>query len=430
LGVLLALASWLVIGFATLTPARGIDTTAGAPAACLTCDAGWGADLLANVLLFVPLGAGLALAGSRARRALVAIALTTLTIELLQLRFVAGRDASLRDLATNFVGGAAGYWIAARWRSFVFPRPALAAVKAAAWAMVWLAGTAVSGWAFTPSLPPSLWWAHWAEPAAAAAAPAAAGHAVPVVLEASLGGLPVAPGPVEQWPAMRPRLLDGGAAVVRAVIAPGTTASDAEIAVVDDADTEQDLIAFRRHGDGVAFYFRTRGAALRLRSPALASRDFLPATGGADTVRLAGAFAAGRLRVAAESASGPPVTRSLAVSPNWGWSFFVPSSYVFGDEVRVLTALWVATLVLPIAYWAARAGSAAPPARRVAAGAAVLAPAAGLWAIPALFHLPPVHWSEWLAWAAGTALGFALGRALTVTDGASVVVEPYPAGVA
>jgi hypothetical protein len=87
-GAALAAAGVLAIAAATLTPAA---ETARTPAfGCVICGPDGGLDALANVLLFVPLGAGLALRRWRPSRALAAVALTTLAVELLQLRLVTG----------------------------------------------------------------------------------------------------------------------------------------------------------------------------------------------------------------------------------------------------------------------------------------------------------------------------------------------------
>ncbi|HET7241044.1 MAG TPA: VanZ family protein, partial [Gemmatimonadales bacterium] len=61
-------------------------------------------DVFLNLLLFVPLGAGLRLAGWRWRSVVLGAALVSFTVELLQYTVVTGRDASLSDLLTNTTG--------------------------------------------------------------------------------------------------------------------------------------------------------------------------------------------------------------------------------------------------------------------------------------------------------------------------------------
>ncbi|MGH7675779.1 MAG: VanZ family protein, partial [Gemmatimonadales bacterium] len=97
------------VAFATLQPNRspGVEPTF----ACLICgERGW-ADALLNVIMFLPLGALLALRATPPRyAALVAFLLSTL-IEGAQL-MIPGRDPSLGDILFNTVGGLCGYAIA------------------------------------------------------------------------------------------------------------------------------------------------------------------------------------------------------------------------------------------------------------------------------------------------------------------------------
>jgi hypothetical protein len=69
-------------------------------------------DLLANVLGYVPLG--LVLARRGARSAIGYAAAVSAFAEFVQL-FVAGRDATLMDFATNVLGAALGFALAQRW---------------------------------------------------------------------------------------------------------------------------------------------------------------------------------------------------------------------------------------------------------------------------------------------------------------------------
>ena len=64
--------------------------------------------MAANILMFLPLGAGLALAGIRPRRAMAAIVALTVTVELLQYTVIPGRDGALDDILSNTVGGLLG----------------------------------------------------------------------------------------------------------------------------------------------------------------------------------------------------------------------------------------------------------------------------------------------------------------------------------
>jgi hypothetical protein len=78
-------------------------------------------DIVLNILLFTPLGAGLALLGMRPRAALPLATALTVTIEVLQYRVIPGRDVSLRDVLCNTLGVALGIVVAGHWRKWLLP---------------------------------------------------------------------------------------------------------------------------------------------------------------------------------------------------------------------------------------------------------------------------------------------------------------------
>ena len=87
-----------------------------------------------------------------------------------------------------------------------------------------------------------------------------------------------------------------------------------------------------------------------------------------------------------------------------GWSYLLPFDYEYGREAPWLTALWLAGLSAPAAYWATRAG-------RRAFIAVATALIATLFAIPYAAGAHPTAWWEWLALAIGIAIGGGLGAA-------------------
>src|SRR5690349_4715229 len=88
---------------------------------CRICGPVTGVDIIGNILLFVPLGVGLAVAGLARKRTVQVGALASVAIELLQLAVIPGRDPSLVDVIANTVGTLAGAFVGARWRMLVFP---------------------------------------------------------------------------------------------------------------------------------------------------------------------------------------------------------------------------------------------------------------------------------------------------------------------
>ena len=144
-GRLLLIVSAIVIGLATLTPSDQANTGGGA--LCIVCGDFGGVDALLNVMLFVPLGIGLAMAGVRASRAIPAMCLATILIETLQIGVISGRDASIGDVITNAVGGALGYLIGSRIDRLLRPSARAAFTLCVAWLSCWLGFQALAAFA-------------------------------------------------------------------------------------------------------------------------------------------------------------------------------------------------------------------------------------------------------------------------------------------
>ncbi|HEY0972447.1 MAG TPA: VanZ family protein, partial [Gemmatimonadales bacterium] len=143
-GLALFLAGLAAILWATL---RHGDSAAfePVPVTCLVCGR-WGAvDVWRNVVLFAPMGAGLALLGVRPRvAALFGLALS-LAVETSQATVLVGRTASLSDLLTNTLGAALGAFLTHRWRAWTLPSPLGARWLTAAAAGAWMAALALTG---------------------------------------------------------------------------------------------------------------------------------------------------------------------------------------------------------------------------------------------------------------------------------------------
>src|SRR5688500_13671473 len=108
-GVLIA-ALWTgAMALLTLSPSPSdIASAVKTPLTCLVCGDRGGVDVLLNLLLFIPLGVGLRMAGWPIPVAAIAALLLSLTVESLQSFVVVGRDASLSDLIFNTAGAALG----------------------------------------------------------------------------------------------------------------------------------------------------------------------------------------------------------------------------------------------------------------------------------------------------------------------------------
>lgn len=127
LGAVLTALSLAGIALGTLLAAPDLRRqVAETPLWCLVCGDVGLTDAIQNIFFFVPLGISLSLLGLRWRRAVLIGALVAVTVELLQLFVVAGRDASLSDLITNTLGTALGAGALEAIRASGFPAPTAA----------------------------------------------------------------------------------------------------------------------------------------------------------------------------------------------------------------------------------------------------------------------------------------------------------------
>jgi VanZ family protein len=156
LGIATTVLSALAIAGLTLTP------NPGPPAdyfdLCITCGTHWASDFGLNILLFIPLGFGLRLAGVRRRTAWFVAVATTVTIEVLQYSAIPGRDSDLSDILSNTAGGVLGVALADARRRLLAPSAAAALRLSVGGAVVWCAAAAGTQWALSTSLPHSIYY--------------------------------------------------------------------------------------------------------------------------------------------------------------------------------------------------------------------------------------------------------------------------------
>lgn len=105
--VLLVL-SVAAIAVMTLTPAS--DERRRPPFWCVSCGEHVMGDVIRNLVLFMPLGVALGWRRVGMRRAITLGFLLSTVIELLQFG-LPGREPSARDILTNSIGTAIGFWI-------------------------------------------------------------------------------------------------------------------------------------------------------------------------------------------------------------------------------------------------------------------------------------------------------------------------------
>jgi hypothetical protein len=406
-GAALALAGFLFIAAATLTPLPDVPYVL--PHTCIVCGQFGGVDVTNNVLLFVPLGAGLALAGVRRRLAIALCVALTLTVETLQIAVITGRDANVGDVMMNSLGGALGVALVTTWRRWLVPPAARARWLAAAAGGAWLGVLAASGWALQRAAPPGEY----------------QGQIVPEVdgyslyrgyaLAATLNGAPIPKGAVriERGDPLRRTLLGDTVAVEARVTTGSAPRRLAPVAILWSAERGE-LFGLGQRERDLVFRVRMRAADARVRPPSAVIRDAFPyvpvwplsRSVPTDTMRVAGGVRAHELYAEA-TLRGRTTRAAVPLAVTLGWSYFLPFEYAFGPEVPLLTMLWVGGLLVPLGYWGARgAGGRAPAGWGALVGAMI---ACGLGLLPPVWDLHPSRWWEWVAAAVGVGLGWVPG---------------------
>lgn len=408
----LAAACTAAIGYFTLLPAPGEPGTAFF---CLICGSRGGVDAVLNLLLFVPLGIALALAGVRPTRAIIAMSILSACIEATQFIALPGRDATLGDIVMNTAGGAIGvamtYWASAWLR----PSPRFAARACVAWSALWLGAQAVASFALAPLLPRVPYYGQIARAFASMATFPG------TVLDARVAATSIPDRRIPDELHIRAPLAMG--APISAVVVPGReTARLAPIVRIADRRREEVAILGQ---DVRTFVFgvRTGAAALRLRPPLFALPDVFADsqdTAAADpqpAVRLDARYGA-MVSLRAER-PGTSVARDVPVVAGLGWTLVLPQQwYIEGTVVEAtITALWLAAGLFPLGLWAGglrRRRAALAPTRDAVVITVLLGAvlACGLAVIPLRFGLAPARLTDWLGAVGGIVAGFTVARAI------------------
>jgi hypothetical protein len=411
--------SLLLIAMATLTPQPPTNVMEGS-ALCLLCGGYGTVDALLNVGLFLPLGVSLALAGVPRGRGVLAAALLSLAIEIAQLRYIPGRNATLGDVVTNTMGAMAGLWLV-HWAPVLARPPVLMARRLSIAAALWFSGLAGwSAWAMRPAPTALVYW----------------GQITPTLgqfrrftgtfVSGTLDSAPFPLGRMASTAAVRARLRAREIAV-RATVRPESASSgkiEPIVAIFDAGQNE--VMVFARHRDRLFVRLRTHAADLRLRVPAYALTGAFAVPAGADSASpvTAGADLLVTRLTLRSSGYGTERERVVRVSPWMTWSAFVPLNYEFTGWIgEGLCLLWLAVNALPLGFWShvprpdpATGGREERWIDRVVLGDGgtrllrLLALLVAVGLMPLLWGYPLAPWTEWGAAMAGLAGGGALGH--------------------
>jgi hypothetical protein len=363
-----------VILVVTLFPIAGAETERWV--SCVVCSDRGIADVLINVLLFVPLGAALAAAGVSQPRCVLGGALLSAGVEFAQL-YIPGRDPSLGDVVSNTVGSGVGAVLVVTAPYWLLPPRAQAARLSWAVALAAAALCYAAGWLLTPALPQTRYSSLWTPDV---------GHLEWYrgrVREAMIGEVPIPVGPIANSAAVRELLLSpqGFSLHVRAIAGPRTAALGALVAVYDQRGREILLLGPER--DDLVFRVRTRATALRLDQPDIRLVGALRAVAPGDALDVTVHGRRGRYAVTVNSSAAA----ELGWTVGSGWAILMYPEAVPGWLKTLLSLGWVAALWVPAGFWAR--------ARRDAwvTGAAVTAGLVGAPAVTPLCATPLLQWA-------------------------------------
>lgn len=397
----------LVIAWLTLRPApKEAEAAARSAFLCLYPCGGEGLrDAILNVVMFVPLGLALRLWLPRGVTALLCV-LATLGIETTQWLFLVGRDASLRDLLTNTLGGLLGILLAERGVALLHP-PARRATRLAGGAMAaWLLVVALGAVGVRPSMPHTVYWGqHVAE---LGQFEVYRGE----LLESFVAGVPFPNGRVGDSERLRAVLLSDSL-VLRATVVSGP-APDGPAPIVSIFDeNQQQILALLQDGPGLSYSERTGLAEAELAGQTVHLPAF-PGSRPGDTVHIAAGHRRGELFLRATSGHVTQEHR-WARSPAWLVTTLNPFVRRITPASWVGEAFFLGVLLLPAGYWVAWAS------RRGGAVLVLCLPVAlGLGIATRLAGIPPGAPSLWAGSLLGGLAGWIVARAWGGAPGPTV----------
>ena len=393
-GAVLAAASILAIASLTLFPTD--DESAG-PTLCLLCGERGLADAILNVLMFVPLGVGLALAGAGLPGAALFGAAFTLGIEFLQ-ALIPGRDASVSDLVFNTLGCVLGAALVRSAPAWIDPPPARRRRLLAAGVAAPLLVLLVAGLLLGPRPSRDTFAGQWT---------AELGHMQAYrgrVVAAYVGEIPV---PSWQMPDESERLrvlvAEGAPIRVAAVAGPPVSGLAPIFSIYDDE--EREILLLGTDGEDAVFQYRTLGMALRMDRPGLRLPGAFRGIPEGAPLRM-GVVRRGRGYCMAVNATSS-CSVGYTVADTWG--VFLALFSLESGRRGLLGLAWLTALFVPAGGWVRTRRDA------LAAGAAVLA---GLLLVPWAAGLLPTPPAQHLAALAGMGAGALARRAATVLRGA------------
>ena len=408
-GSIIAALGIAFICLATLSPGAP-EPPGGAVRNCQPwCDDPLLADFVRNIILFAPMGFGLRLAGVRSRWAILAGTLLSATVELLQIRVIVGRDASVLDWISNTLGTVVGVGIAGQMKAIILPSPRGALRLTIGALMGWLAILILGAWGIQPAPTEFPFWGQ--RTPRLRQYPPFYGQ----LLTGRINGVEIPSARLSNDESIRGPLRAGHSRM-DAVVQPGPPSPPAEIApILRVADgTLREILLLGRSGKELVYRYRLRATSLRLETPAFALGHAFASTGLTDgsapepAETLSVVLDRGRLTLTAHDQRGTE-QRKFDLTPAAAWSFFLPWDYWYGPNAAFLSLLWLGGLLIPAGYWGARAAGPALT-RWTALASTIMIASAVIILLPFAFPLASANAPQLLAAIAGLACGWSLAR--------------------
>jgi putative effector of murein hydrolase LrgA (UPF0299 family) len=357
---------------------------------CVICGTRGLADALANVLLFLPLGVGLQLAGVPVRQAMLRGALASATIELSQM-LLPGRDPNPGDVFFNTIGVGVGIALVV-----VTPRVARLSVRAAAAASAAAGAMAavvvgLTGWLLQPQWPSTTYYGQWTPDLTYLE------WYRGTVLTAAVGDAFIRSRGIDDTERVRGLLAAGAPIRVTAIAGPAPERLAPLFSIYDHRRIEIMLVGPDR--DGLVYRYRTRSMALRLDQPDFRFRGALREVRTGDSLEVEVMPDPARRAAYCLAANGERRC-GLGFTAGRGWAILYYVEWFPGWLQAALDWAWLAALFLPLGALARRRWETAAALLTAALALLLLPSAVGLLATPVLGY-------------AGAAVGAAAGALAT-----------------